>query len=352
MKDKNIIKKIGLPRIIIMLFIVVLFAVGAAVGVDLKKSFIDVLNRFGMNAILVLAMIPMIQSGCGLNFGLPVGLIGGMLGAAISVEFRLQGFAGVMAAMGMGIVFGGFFGWLYGFILNKVKGDEMIIATYVGYSFFALMNIFLIILPFRNPEVVMGFNGEGLRVTISLAETWDKAISKLFAIPFGTAGAETGAQLYIPVGMFIVFAIFAFLVWMYFKSKSGSAMTAVGSNPNYARAAGINTNKYRSLSVIMSSALGAAGMVVYQQAFGFVQMYNSPLAFAFPSVAAILLGGASINKANVLNVIIGALLFQAILTMTPTVINTAIQVDISEVLRLIISNGLIVYALTRKGVDQ
>lgn len=349
MKKNNIIQEIGLPRIIIILFLIALFVVGGAIGVDIKKSFIDVLNRFGMNAVLVLAMIPMIQSGCGLNFGLPVGLIGGMLGAVISVQFKMQGLPGVFAAMAMGMVFGAFFGWLYGFILNKVKGDEMIIATYVGYSFVALMNIFWIILPFTNPEVVMGFNGEGLRVTISLQNTWDKAISKLFAIPFGTAGEQTGAQLLIPVGMFVVFAVFAVLIWLYFKTKSGSAMTAVGSNASYARAAGINANKYRSMSVIISSALAAAGMVIYQQAFGFVQMYNAPLAFAFPSVAAILLGGASVNKASVVNVMVGAMLFQAILTMTPTVINTAIQVDISEILRLIISNGLIVYALTRKG---
>lgn len=102
------------------------------------------------------------------------------------------------------------------------------------------------------------------------------------------------------------------------------------------------------LAVILSCALGAAGMVIYEQSYGFVQMYNAPQFFAFPSVAAILLGGASIKKANIKNVLIGTLLFQGILTMTPTVINTAIKVDISDVLRLIISNGLILFALTRK----
>ena len=80
-------------------------------------------------------------------------------------------------------------------------------------------------------------------------------------------------------------------------------------------------------------------------------MFNSPLSFAFPSVAAILLGGASINKASIVNVIIGAFLFQGILTMTPSVINSAINIDVSEVLRIIISNGMIVYALTRSNVQ-
>ena len=69
---------------------------------------------------------------------------------------------------------------------------------------------------------------------------------------------------------------------------------------------------------------------------------------AFPAVAAILIGGASINKASILNVIIGTILFQGILTMTPSVINSILQTDMSEVIRIVISNGMILYALTRK----
>ena len=72
-----------------------------------------------------------------------------------------------------------------------------------------------------------------------------------------------------------------------------------------------------------------------------------PFYMAFPSVAAILLGGASINRANLTHVIIGTLLFQGILTMTPSVINSMLQTDMSEVIRIIVSNGMILYALTR-----
>ena len=41
-------------------------------------------------------------------------------------------------------------------------------------------------------------------------------------------------------------------------------------------------------------------------------------------------------------------LFQGILTMTPSVMNGLIQTDVSEVIRIIVSNGMILYALTRK----
>ncbi|HRX25888.1 MAG TPA: ABC transporter permease, partial [Aminivibrio sp.] len=59
------------------------------------------------------------------------------------------------------------------------------------------------------------------------------------------------------------------------------------------------------------------------------------------------LGGASVHKATIVNVIVGTILFQGILTMTPSVINSMIQTDMSEVIRIIVSNGMILYALTR-----
>ena len=34
--------------------------------------------------------------------------------------------------------------------------------------------------------------------------------------------------------------------------------------------------------------------------------------------------------------------------MTPSVINSILQTDMSEVIRIIVSNGMIMYALTRK----
>ena len=34
--------------------------------------------------------------------------------------------------------------------------------------------------------------------------------------------------------------------------------------------------------------------------------------------------------------------------MTPTVITALIHTDVSEVIRIIVSNGMVVYALTRK----
>lgn len=339
---KGFIKNFGWPRIIIGLFLVSLFAAAPIFGVKLDMSLNDVIVRFGMNAIMVLAMVPMIQSGCGLNFGIPVGLVAGLLGAVISLELHATGLIGILVAFVVAMIIAAVFGYGYGILLNRVKGDEMIIATYVGFSFVFVMNIMWLILPFRNPASVQGFKGEGLRVTISVQDYWFHQISSFLQI-------KVTDNFIIPTGMLLFFALMSLIVWAFFRTKIGTAITAVGSNPDFARAAGINVDKMRTVSVILSTVLAAIGIIVYQQSFGFIQMYNAPTAFVFPSVAAILLGGASVNKASITNVIIGTILFQGILTMTPSVINSAISIDVSEIIRIIVSNGMIVYALTRKA---
>ncbi|MBQ9420058.1 MAG: ABC transporter permease, partial [Synergistaceae bacterium] len=75
------IKNAGWPRIIIGLFLLALFITAPFVGVNVFTSFNNTIVRFGMNGVMVLAMIPMVQAGCGLNFGLPLGIIAGLLGA-------------------------------------------------------------------------------------------------------------------------------------------------------------------------------------------------------------------------------------------------------------------------------
>ena len=123
-KIREFVKDFGIARLIIAAFLLLLFAVAPVFGIRLDTSFGDVLTRFGMNAILVLSMIPMIQSGCGLNFGLPVGLIAGILGGVISLELNLVGITGILTAMLIGIFFATIFGFLYGELLNKIKGED------------------------------------------------------------------------------------------------------------------------------------------------------------------------------------------------------------------------------------
>lgn len=339
-KIQNIIENFGLPRIIIFFFLVFLFALAPVVGVSLGASIKDVIVRFGMNGILVLSLVPMVKSGCGLNFGLQLGIIAGLLGAVISIEMRMIGFAGFFTAIGIAIFFAFVLGFLYGLLLNKVKGDEMVVATYVGFSSVSFMCIMWLILPFKSPNMIWAYGGSGLRTTISNKDYWFHILTNFLQI-------KIGSYITFPTGTILFFVLLTFLVWAFFRTKMGIAMTAVGSNTDYAKSCGINVDKMRVISVILSTVIVAIGIIVYQESFGFIQLYMAPLYMAFPAVAALLLGGASVGKASIKNVIIGAFLFQGILTMTPSVINNIIKSDMSESIRIVVSNGMIVYALTR-----
>ncbi|MBN2811580.1 MAG: ABC transporter permease [Spirochaetales bacterium] len=332
----------GWPRIIIGLFLVALFILAPFVRVSIAASLSDIMNRFGMNALLVLAMVPMIQSGCGLNFGLSLGVIAGLLGSTMAVQFGLTGWIGIFGAMGLSIPFAIVLGWLYSQPLNRVKGEEMTIAMYVGFAAVMFMSIMWLVLPYTNKNMVWGYEGKGLRTTITLDGYWNRQLSDFLAI-------RIGENFVFPTGSILFVAFACLMMWLFLRSRTGTAMTAVGSNPEFARSSGININRMRTVSVILSTVFGALGILLYQQSFGFIQLYSAPLYMAFPAVAAVLIGGASINKATILQVVLGTILFQGILTMTPSVINSLLQTDMSEVIRIVLSNGMILYALTRKS---
>ena len=339
-KFHEFVDSFGLPRLIIAGFLLVLFIMAPIVGADLPTQITNTINRFSWNAVLVLAMVPMVHSGCGLNFGLPLGIISGLLGATMSIQFGFTGpmsfVMAIVIATPFALIFGGGYGWL----LNKIKGGEMMIATYGGLSSVSFMCMRWNLLPYSSPTLVGGLSGKGLRTTISLEGFYDKVLANFLQINIG--------NLSIPVGSLAFFALLAFLMWAFLHTKTGTAMTAVGSNPAFARASGINIDKMRLLSVVMSTWLAAVGILVYEQGFGFIQLYMAPFYMALPAVSAILIGGASVNKASITNVIIGTFLFQGIVTMTPTVMNSMIHMDMSEVIRIVVSNGMILYALTRK----
>ena len=337
---KDMVDTLGLPRLIIAAFLLLLFIAAPFVGADFWTQISNTVNRFSWNAVMVLAMVPMIHSGCGLNFGLPLGIISGLLGATLSIEFGFTGPMSFVMAILIATPFALLLGAGYGWLLNKIKGGEMMIATYVGFSSVSFMCMMWLLLPYHSPTMVWGLSGKGLRTTISLEGFYDKVLANILQINIG--------KLSIPTGTLLFFALLAFAMWAFLHTKTGTAMTAVGSNPTFARAAGVNVDKMRMLSVVMSTWLAAIGILVYEQGFGFIQLYMAPFYMALPAVSAILIGGASVNKATIGHVILGTFLFQGIVTMTPTVMNNAIHMDMSEVIRVVASQGMILYALTRK----
>jgi len=126
---------------------------------------------------------------------------------------------------------------------------------------------------------------------------WIKVLNDFLAFDIGSK--EAGFFLRIPAGVLLFFGLCAGGIWAFFRTRTGAALTAVGANAVFAQASGINTDRLRLISVILSTILGGIGIMVYERSCGFIQVYTAPLFMAFPAVAAILIGGASVNKATI-----------------------------------------------------
>lgn len=338
---RKIMANFGLPRIIIISFFLFLCVLAVVLKLPVNMLFTDTLVRMGMNGVLVLAMVPAIVSGTGPNFGLPLGIACGLLGGLISIEMDKSGIGGFTTAIMISIPFAIIVGWVYGILLNKVKGSEMMVATYTGFSIVSLMSIVWILIPLKSPEMAWPI-GKGLRVTISLDERFAKLLNEFGAFKIGSVTIPTGV-----IGFFLILCL---IVWIFLRSKTGIAMKAAGDNPRFATASGITVDNTRIIGTILSTILGAIGIIVYAQSYGFFQLYQAPLMMAFPAVAAVLIGGASAQRARISHVILGVFLFQGLLTIALPVANNIVsQGNLSEVARAIVQNGIILYALTKVG---
>ena len=201
----------------------------------------------------------------------------------ISMQLELKGFVGFISAILFSLPLAAIFGWLYGWLLNRVRGQEMMVGTYVGFSSVAFMCIFWLLAPFDNPELIWAIGGQGLRYTLTLDNHFGKVLNEFLLLKIG--------DLEIPFGLVGAFLLLCLLSQLFLRTKVGLAMQAAGDNPRFARAAGIDVPRMRSLGAMLSTILGAVGIIIYAQSYGFLQLYMAPLMMAFPAVAAILIGG-------------------------------------------------------------
>ncbi len=342
-------RSLGLTRGLILGFLVVLWIASAsATGLDFSVLFTDCLVRTGMNGILVLALVPAVRCGLGLNFGLPLGIVAGLAAMVTLMDHGLRGYPSLFAAMILGGALGAGFGFLYARLLERVKGQEMMVGIYVGFSAVAGASILWLVVPVRNPELIWPLGGAGLRNTLVLSSYYAQALDKLGAIRLGRGS--------IPTGLLAFWLLLCAGMAFFLRTRIGLALSAAGANPRFAEAGGIDVRRMRTLGAVLSTALAAIGIVVFSQSYGFVQLYKAPLLMAFPTVAALLIGGASVRSATLPNVLIGTFLFQSVLTTALPLVNDVIGRqgasaelgNIPEIARLIISNGIILYALTRK----
>lgn len=334
---KNAIEKLGLTRLIAIAFFLIIAVMVPVLGLNTMTLYSQAITRMAMNGVLVLTMVPIMVCGAGMNFALPIGIICGLLGGLFSLNMNLTGFTGFFTAILISIPFSLVLGYLYGQLMNRVKGSEMMIATYVGFAMISVMCIVWLFIPLDNLLLRMQM-GRGVRKDVVLSDYWGGILDNLWQFEIGGLTIPTGTILF-------VFAM-CLVVYLFMNSKVGTMMRVAGQNPGLAEANGINVDRMRIVGIMASTVLGGIGILVYAQSFGFLQFYESPKMMSFSAVAAVLIGGASNKKASIFNVLFGVMVFQGLLTLSLPVANVILpESNISDIVRMIISNGIILYAL-------
>ncbi len=241
-KLRTLYDNIGLPRIIIFLFLIILCICMPILKLQTTSLLAQAVTRIFMNMVLVLAMVPSIECGIGMNYGLPLGVLCGLFGGMISMELGLSGAACFFLAMALGILLACGVGYGYAQLLNRVAGQESMITTYVGFSSVSLMCMVWMLLPGKN-EAIRFPMGSGLRNTVALDKFFYHILNDFLNIKVSESAS-------IPGGLILFVLLLCTLVAIFQRSHMGVIMKTAGSNPRYARAIGVNVNKMRCVGMI------------------------------------------------------------------------------------------------------
>ena len=301
----------------------------------------EIMTRLGRNAFLILSLLIPIMAGMGLNFGMTLGAMAGEIGLILVADWQIWGIPGLILAAIISIPISILLGLMCGKLLNRAKGREMITSYII--SFFVNGLYQLVVLYMMGPIIPIAHNtlklprGYGIRNTVSLLPM-RQSIDNALAIYVG------GVK--IPVLTLIIIALACLFIIWFRKTKLGQDMRAVGQDMEVARDAGINVERTRIISMVISTVFAGFGMIIYLQNLGNFPTYSAHTNVGMFCIAALLVGGASVEKASIGNVFLGVILFHTMFIVAPSA-GTKIAGDsmIGEYFRVFVSYAVITVAL-------
>ena len=301
----------------------------------------EIVTRMGRNTFLILSLLIPIMAGMGLNFGMTLGAMAGEIALIFVSDWQIWGIPGVILAMIVSIPFSIALGLLCGKILNMAKGREMVTSYIISYfinGIYQLVVLYMmgLIIPIKHTTIKLP-RGYGVRNTVSLLNM-RQCLDNLLAIRIG------GVK--IPVLTFLIIAAMCLAIVWFRRTKLGQDMRAVGQDMQVARDAGIKVEKTRIISIVISTVLAGFGMIIYLQNMGNLSTYSSHSQIGMFCIAALLVGGASVDKASIGNVFLGVTLFHLMFIVAPQA-GAKITGDsmIGEYFRVFVSYGIITIAL-------
>lgn len=308
----------------------------------------ELANRLVRNTFLVLSLIIPIIAGMGINFGIPLGAMAAQVGLIFSQDLGFTGLLGILVAAVIALPIAIVLGIFSGNVLNRAKGREMI--TSMMLSFFMLGVYMLVIMfltgpliPIRDRSMLLS-SGVGIKnsITLTTAGALDNALKYRIQIPLG----NDQIKFDIPVLTIFIIALLCVFITYFKRTKLGQNMRAVGLDQDVANNSGLNADKIRVKSIVYSTVLAAFGQLIYLQNIGTLATYAGLDQAALYAAAALLVGGASILKASIVNAIVGTALFHLMFIIMPLA-GKEVTGDamVGEFLRTFISYAIVTISL-------
>lgn len=336
-KLKNFLVNNSVPALM-LIFIILTFPLS---GLSLRYITNEIILRISRNLFLVLSLLIPIVAGMGLNFGIVLGAMGGQIALIFVSDWHILGLQGVFLAMILSIPFSALLGYLGGIILNRAKGKEMITSMMLGYFINGVYQLVVLysmgkIISITDKSILLS-SGRGVRNAIDLTGI-ARSLDKAFALNIFGYSIPT-------LTITLITILCLFIIW-FRKTKLGQDMKAVGQDMEVSKSAGIEVNKVRIYSIVISTILAGFGQIIYLQNIGTMNTYNSHEQIGMFSVAALLIGGASVAKASIPNAISGVILFHMMFILAPKAGKELMgSAQIGEYFRVFISYGIIALVL-------
>ena len=153
-------------------------------------------------------------------------------------------------------------------------------------------------------------------------------------------------SIQLPTCTYVIIVAFCWFNKWIMNTRLGQNMRTVGQNRAVATSAGINVDKTRIIATCVSTVLAAWGQLIYLQNLGTFNTVQQQTNVGLYSIAAILVGGATVQKAENKHALIGVILFHTLFVVAPLAATKLIgDSAVSEYIRMFISYGVIAVSL-------
>lgn len=339
---KNLLRKVMVP----LLFTIVIIVAIPYAKQSSSYYATEILARFSRDTFIAVALILPILAGMGINFAVSLGAMAAQIGIIFSQNWFLKGIPGILVAALIALPIAIFLGWFAGTVMNKARGREMITSMILAFLIsgiyqFVVLYIMGGVIPIGNSQILLT-RGYGIKNSITLDTK--SALDSLLAWKIKVPGIMR--PLVLPLATYIVIALgCVFVVW-FKKTKLGHDMNAIGQDQRVSGNAGMNVDRIRLQSVIISTVMAMFGQLIYLQNIGTMNTYNGTDQTSLFAAAAILIGGASVSSATIPNVLVGIILFHMMFIVMPNAGKSITgNPAIGEYFRSFISYGVVTLAL-------